>query len=629
MKLEHRLVHVERYGAALAFIWTLVVIASLAWNISAKNQEIEDTARVYGRITFQRDVLYRQWVSELGGVYAVAGERVAPNPHLSNVKDRDIPGPQDLTLTLVNPAYMTRMVSEMSTLRRDNVVSHITGLRPIRPGNAPDAWEHEALLALERGQEEVSGIQTMNGEDHMRVIRPLYVTESCQKCHPTSEAPLGSVRGGITESVRLAPLRQIAQPFFVGVAVTHGGIWLLVLSFIWAVITRLARSQRDVLMLLHAVEQSPASIIITSTSGVIEYVNPKFCEATGYDESEVIGRNPCILRSGYTPQSEYKNLWDTINAGGTWRGEFHNRRKDGTLFWESAAISPILTQNGKISRFIAVKEEITERKEFEIELLNAKEKAEAASVAKSQFLAVVSHELRTPLNAIIGFSEILTGVITEDFHKLKKTEYAKYILSSAQHLLRVVNDILELSKIEAGKRPIHDRVVDVGALVQSCLQMVRSRAEINQIMLTTENLDAVPGLFIDEGALRQSLLNLLSNAVKFTPPGGQVTVRCAQDDWGTPSIAISDTGIGIAAEDIPRSLEPFGQVESDLNRRYDGTGLGLSVANSLVRLERGTLTIDSTPGQGTTVTLRFGSDRLIRDVAAAMEAAAGSHTGAP
>ena len=196
-----------------------------------------------------------------------------------------------------------------------------------------------------------------------------------------------------------------------------------------------------------------------------------------------------------------------------------------------------------------------------------------------------------------------------DSHE-KETEYVGYVLESANGLLQIINDILDLSRIEAGKHPLSDEYIYLPDVINTCLRMVRARAAAASIELKTEGIETIQHLFVDERALRQALLNLLSNAVKFTSTGGQVTVRVSSAVDGGPIIAVIDTGIGIAAEDLPKVLEPFGQVDNDLNRRHNGTGLGLSVTNSLIKLEDGTLEIESEPGHGTTVSIRFAPSRL-------------------
>ena len=241
--------------------------------------------------------------------------------------------------------------------------------------------------------------------------------------------------------------------------------------------------------------------------------------------------------------------------------------------------------------------------------------AQTSSRAKTEFLANISHELRTPLNAIIGFSDIMRHqkLIVSDPEKFQ--EYANDIHESAIHLLDLINDILDLSKIEASKLELNEQVIDVPKVVASCITVIRERAQEGGLSLKDDVPADLPGLYGDERKLKQILINLLSNAVKFTLEGGGVTVTVEAGPEIGFIFRVADTGIGIAAEDLEKALAPFGQVDSKLARRYEGTGLGLPLTAALVDLHGGTLDIDSAVGKGTTVTITFPSSRIARAAA--------------
>jgi signal transduction histidine kinase len=243
-----------------------------------------------------------------------------------------------------------------------------------------------------------------------------------------------------------------------------------------------------------------------------------------------------------------------------------------------------------------------------IDLRRAFEAAAAGSQAKSQFLATMSHELRTPLNAIIGFSEVMAQEMLGPHGNARYKEYAASVLASGQHLLDLIMDILDFSKIEAGRLDLQKDVIDANQTVQSALRMTRGQADDAGVRLDDALSLHLPSVYADERRLRQVLLNLLSNAIKFTPGGGKVLISSTQTDRGI-AITVSDNGIGMAPEDIPRALELFGQVDNSLERKYEGTGLGLPLSKRLVELHGGTLEIESALDVGTTVTVTLPSEQ--------------------
>ncbi len=240
-------------------------------------------------------------------------------------------------------------------------------------------------------------------------------------------------------------------------------------------------------------------------------------------------------------------------------------------------------------------------------------KAEGANRAKTEFLANMSHELRTPLNAIIGFSEIIEReILGQAQGNSKYVDYARDINGAGNHLLKVINDILDIAKIEVGQLELEEDVFDVDESLCICLKMLADQSQKNSVQLERTGLDSLPSLRGDEKKFKQIVINLLSNAIKFTPEGGQVSLGAEIDAHGDLKVTISDTGIGIAAEDLDKVMTPFAQVDSAHCRKHQGTGLGLPISKALAELHGGSFTMASEPGVGTTVTVCFPAERIER-----------------
>jgi len=392
-------------------------------------------------------------------------------------------------------------------------------------------------------------------------------------------------------------------------------------------ITERKRDEAMLRKLSQAVEQSPESIIITTVDATIEYVNAAFTRVTGYSPGDAIGRNPRMLGSGRTPRETYVDMWRMLTAGESWKGEFINRRKDGGEYIEFAIIAPIREPDGTVTHYVAVKEDVTEKKRVGAELdqhrhhlerlvasrtaqlEQALDRAEVASRAKSVFLANMSHEIRTPMNAIIGLTHLLrrTGVSADQQDKLEK------ISGAAEHLLAIINDVLDLSRIESGKLPLQHTDFSLAAVLDHVRSLVAAEAEAKGLRLRVDYPASAAWLRGDPTRLRQAMLNLASNAVKFTD-SGQVILRARVEDSGAETITarfeVEDTGIGIAAETLATLFDSFVQADGALSRRYGGSGLGLAITRRLAYLMGGDAGAESTPGRGSTfwftVTLQRG-----------------------
>jgi PAS domain S-box-containing protein len=348
-----------------------------------------------------------------------------------------------------------------------------------------------------------------------------------------------------------------------------------------------------------AVQQSPAVVVITDPAGNIEYINPTFTEHTGYTLDEVKGRNPRILQSGTMQKEVYENLWETILSGKVWYGEFHNRKKNGDLYWEEAVVSAIRNEEGDITNFVAVKEDITEKKKLWSDLVASKEKAEESDRLKSAFLANISHEIRTPMNGILGFSELLRE---PHLSGEEQQEYIELIQQSGERMLNLINDLIDISRIEAGETMLQIGQTSVNTLLQEMLAFFRPQAESRGLQLNC--LCDLPddGCIIetDSTKLNQVLTNLIQNALKFTLEGH---IDFGYRQQGTMlEFYVRDSGVGIPQDMQEKVFGRFSQLDNSLTRNHEGSGLGLCISRAYVEMLGGTIRVEAVDGPGSKFT---------------------------
>ncbi len=403
-------------------------------------------------------------------------------------------------------------------------------------------------------------------------------------------------------------------------------------AVVFSDITNRKLAEEKVLKLSKGIEQGPAIVVITDLNGVIEYVNPKFTEVSGYSLNEAIGQNPKLLKSGHHNTAFYQHLWSTITGGNDWRGEILNKKKNGEEYWESALISPVKNEKGEIINFIAIKEDITERKKAEealkqnelvlkekneeylalneelvesneriskinTDLVVAREKAEESDRLKTAFLANMSHEIRTPMNAIIGFSEVL---LKPTLSPEKQKFFTNVLNEACQQLLTVVNDVIDISKVETKQVKLYKGETDLNKLLQKSHSIYSTNAEKkgNHISLVCSLPADDCTVITDETKLSQIINNLLSNAIKFTNDGEIEMGYSVENQFLI--FYVKDSGIGISPTHHSIVFERFRQVEVDDSRKYGGTGLGLSISKAFVELMGGQIWVESELGKGAT-----------------------------
>lgn len=467
--------------AVFLIFWT-GLFALLLWRDFRENRlHTLDLAKHTAELTVEKDMSLRKWAATQGGIYVPISDQVPANPYLSQVPERDIFTPSGKPLTLINPAYLMRLVGEASA--KSGIWGHITSLKPIRPENKPDLWEAETLKCLEKnGVISFTELVEDDKGPRLRLMQLFKVEKPCLKCHAQQGYKEGDVRGGISSTISLIPFLEEERQKRQETKISFALVWAIGLA---------------------------ASLVMS-----------------------LVARN-------------------------------HRR---ATLLAAAA-------------------------------LLQAKDEAEAANKAKSTFLANMSHELRTPLNSILGFSDLMRrdAKVSE-----AQKETLAIIHKSGDHLLSLINDVLDIAKIEAGRIVLEKAPFDLGELVLDVTDMMRLRAKEKGLQLLVDQSSKFPRFIVgDEAKLRQVFINLLSNAVKATEQGG-VTLRLGikQNKTDHLLIEVEDTGCGIAPQDQAKIMQPFVQVGP--HSKQQGTGLGLTISNQFVELMGGRLSLTSTVGQGST-----------------------------
>ncbi|WP_417832286.1 ATP-binding protein [Terasakiella sp.] len=457
-------------------------------------------------------------------------------------------------------------------------------------------------------QQAISSFKEGRDESHLRE-QDGWLEKSQSTIRFSGKYPLGivvSVDHGATFSNWLDENKILILTLFLA---TFG---VLVIAFwLYLDLQRSKILRKEIRLLSSAVQQSPVSFLITDKQGVIHYANPAFEKLYGYSREEYIGQYPSIIKSGMAPEEIYKNLWASVNRGETWQGEFINKTKDGQLIPTSSAISPVVDDDGNFDYLVGALMDISVQKELQEKALAASREAQLASEAKSHFLATMSHELRTPMTGINGIIELLkSNQCTPE----QASDLLDDLGSSSSALMMLLNDILDLSKIEAGKLQIELLPCNPCAIIENVLHLFRETAQDKGVELVS-NAQEYRDIWVksDGLRLRQVVSNLVSNAVKFTEMGHvRVNLRVTPLVAGKISlkIVVEDTGIGMTPEQVNTVFEPFTQADASTTRKYGGTGLGLTITKQLCQLLGGRLKINSVQNSGSTFAVDMPVDQV-------------------
>ncbi|MDL2315901.1 response regulator [Desulfovibrio sp. OttesenSCG-928-A18] len=621
---ERKAIRLRLFLVLLLLGWTAAVGVSLWYNTSRLHEHALDSARLQARTVVEKDVVYRQWNSMHGGVFVpMIPGKFDPNPYLPE-KGREIVGQDGKIYTKINPAYMTRLVHEIGALR-SGVIGHITSNKPIRKGNEPDAWESAALTLLEnRTTEEVSDFMHIDGTEVMRLIRGLETDQSCLPCHSQQGYKVGDIRGGISVTVPMAPFLASARETQRILFGTHLSLWvvgLLGISFGMRKVSNGIRERDQAEQSLREltgelerrvnertadlrareqemrafVDNTNAGVFLKGLDGVFRIANAQFASILDHTQDMVIGRKieDILDVETVTPLLSQERAVIESATGRELKNAFTG--KDGTRY--SCFIFPVLEEESVVG-IGGLLVDMTERDNTERVLRQARDAAEKASRAKSDFLANMSHEIRTPLNGVIGMADLLLRTrLTAD-----QASMAAAIKTSGDSLLLVLNDVLDISKIEAGKLALEHISFQLRDVLFDSTKGLTPIAYKKNIELILHVSPAVPEHVVgDPVRIRQIILNLVNNALKFTEQGEVViTVLLVSKSAGKARLrfSVTDTGIGIPLEKQANIFQAFEQVDTSTTRKYGGTGLGLAICSRLLFIMDSKLELKSHEGFG-------------------------------
>lgn len=591
----------------ISVLWTVVAISSVLWNLSNAKIETLELARTEARTSFYKDLIFRRWAASHGGLYIPISETVQPSSHLSHIKERDIQTPSGRKLTLVNPAYMIRLMHEMSN-KEFGIKSHVTSLKPLRKENSPDEWETSALLTLDTGVKEVSELVRQNEDTHLRLIRPLFAEENCLKCHNTQGYKINDLVGGISVSLPFDPYRSVIRANTIRILIAHGLIWILGLVGIGIGTRRISchiQEREDASENLKAqerhfralIEKSTDIIVLLSENGTVKWCSPSLQRHLGHSNTDPIGRKAIDFIHEQDIQLAIEKGIQILNLQDqTISGTLRIKHRDGSYRMMDGVVTNLLS-DPDVEAIVINCRDISDREKLEAQLRQS-QKMEAIG----QLAGGVAHDFNNMLSVINGYSEIalLTMQPTDPLYK-----GIKQINNAGQRSAGLINQLLAFAR----KQTIAPQVLDLNNSIESILKMLQR--------LIGENIELhwnpVPKLWpvlIDPIQIDQVLANLAVNARDAIDDVGMVSIETGMvkideaflkhhvgiKPGDHVVLTVTDNGRGMDKETVNKIFEPFFTTKPT----GQGTGLGLATVYGIIKQNNGFIDVTSKIGKGTT-----------------------------
>jgi len=647
IKVEKEITYegIGRYGWQLASIWTIIVFASLAWNITLHKQRTSKIALVEASTVFDEDMMFYHWATSHQGVFVPISEKVQPNSYLRDIPDHRATTDSGTPLTLVNPEHMIRQVYEMR-IKGTGPYGHMTSLDPLRPDNAPDAWETAALKTFEDGNDEVHTVEEINGEKYLRLMRPMMAEPGCLECHPSPQGyRKGDVRGGISVSIPMAPLLTMSKQDIFTFCMAHGTLWFLGLMGTFLGVKRLSESIREreqaEIRVRSIIENMFDGLITLNEEWRIESCNSAASRMFGYSQAEMLGRHIGTLVKASADERKGEAAEQVVSpqlvkAMGN-PIELTGERKDGTSFALEISLSEMF--RGPKHLFIAMVRDITERNMAKDALLESQARIikQEKLASLGTMVAGIAHEINNPSQAI-SFSMDGLKMNMEYVKKLLR-ELKQYLAAEPSQLdeererIRRLMTELDMDLVLEGVEDIANRNIQsverIDHIVKSTKRMAHSEEVFSSCDLNTIVSDAVvlthnqvkydleivknlaphlppfQGLAQEMGQVFMNLIMNARDAIKekgLSKKEGRIIISTSHNvKKKCIEASFEDNGIGIDKDIINKIFDPFFTTK-DIG---SGTGLGLNLCHRIIDTHGGEIIVESEPGKGACFTVRL------------------------